>query len=300
MAADVSFPLHRRVVRPGVELAFWRLGPSGGPGLLLVHGWPETKRIWARVVQPLADAGLDVVVPDLRGFGDSGLAPDGFYDVATHARDLHALMASLGHEAFALCAGDLGGPVVIDLGLRFPGAVVRQVLFNCPLPVLPDMPPVPARSLSATDYYRAQGKEADALAASLRTPEDRNAYVRTFYTSRFWAAPGAFGYADARWHAEPFEDAEKLRASFANYEHAVGARPWAEKPRFLERVAVETLALHGPDDHVIPEDWPDRARIAFERLVGPFVVPRCGHFLPWEQPEVLAGALIAFLRDLLP
>jgi alpha-beta hydrolase superfamily lysophospholipase len=40
-------------------------------------------RIWWRVVAPLANAGFEVIVPDLRGFGRSGLAPDGAYDLAT-------------------------------------------------------------------------------------------------------------------------------------------------------------------------------------------------------------------------
>ena len=45
---------------------------AGGAGpLVLVHGWPETKRIWWRVIEPLARAGFEVIVPDLRGFGDS-------------------------------------------------------------------------------------------------------------------------------------------------------------------------------------------------------------------------------------
>ena len=71
----------------------------GGYPLLLVHGWPETKRIWWRNIGPLAEAGFEVIVPDLRGFGDSGLAPDGHYDLAAHARDLHALVHDvLGHE----------------------------------------------------------------------------------------------------------------------------------------------------------------------------------------------------------
>jgi pimeloyl-ACP methyl ester carboxylesterase len=75
-------PVERAEVRPGVELAYWRAMPARPPGfpLLLVHGWPETKRIWIRNVEPLAAAGFEVIVPDLRGFGDSGLAPDGFYD----------------------------------------------------------------------------------------------------------------------------------------------------------------------------------------------------------------------------
>ena len=101
-----------------------------------MHGWPESKRIFWRVIEPLAEAGFDVIVPDLRGFGDSDLGPDGFHDVAAHSSDLHALMASLGHERFVALGGDLGGPVIQDLARRFPDAVERMVLFNSPLPFL--------------------------------------------------------------------------------------------------------------------------------------------------------------------
>ena len=62
-------------------LAYIREGVGGYP-LLLVHGYPETKRIWWRNIAPLAAAGFEVIVPDLRGHGDSDLAADGFYDVA--------------------------------------------------------------------------------------------------------------------------------------------------------------------------------------------------------------------------
>src|SRR5436305_13821318 len=68
-----DFTLHRAQIR-GVEIAYLREGVGGFP-LLLLHGWPETKRIWWRNVAPLAEAGFEVIVPDLRGFGDSGLAP---------------------------------------------------------------------------------------------------------------------------------------------------------------------------------------------------------------------------------
>ena len=66
----------------GVEIAYLREGVGGFP-LVLLHGWPETMRIWWRNIEPLADAGFEVIVPDLRGFGESGLAPDGFYDVGS-------------------------------------------------------------------------------------------------------------------------------------------------------------------------------------------------------------------------
>ena len=124
----------------GVEIAFVREGEGGFP-LVLLHGWPETKRIWWRNIEPLAEAGFEVIAPDLRGYGDSGLAPDGHYDVATQARDVEALVrGELGHERCVACGGDFGGVVAQDLSLRFEGFVERLVLFNTIPPVLPDSP----------------------------------------------------------------------------------------------------------------------------------------------------------------
>lgn len=300
------YEVERAVVRDGVELAYVRLG-SGFP-LLLVHGWPETKRIWWRNIGALADAGFEVIAPDLRGFGDSGLAPDGFYDLAAHARDLEALVRGvLGHERCAASGGDLGGGVLIDLGLRFPGLVERQVLFNCVLPILADeydaagLGPMASQEVrQAGDYFVRQGRDADALAAELSTADERRRYVEQCYGSRFWATPGAFDRESARFMAEPFEDPVRLRASFGNYESALGSIPLSEPPRFFERSPVPTLALYGPDDHVLYRDWPERCEVAFTDLVGPFVVPRAGHFLQWERADLLNRTIAAFCRDLLP
>ena len=282
-----------------VELAYDRAGPAGGPCLLLVHGWPETRRIWARNVSELAELGFDVVAPDLRGFGDSPLADDGFYDLAAHARDLAALLDRLGISSCVCAGGDLGGGVIVDLGLRFPGLVSRQVIFNSILPLLPDLPEVPRETRMASDYFIRQGTDADALAEELRTPEMRRRYVAQFYGSRFWASPGSFTREDVDLMTEPFADPEKLRAGFGNYEVALGKRPLSDTPRFFEPSPIETLLLYGPDDHVIWPDFPERAVKAFPNHVGPFVVTDAGHFLQWEQADVLNGAIRAFCRDLL-
>ena len=95
------FAVHHAPVADGLELAYVREGEGGYP-LLLVHGYPETKRIWWRNIEPLVDAGFEVIVPDLRGYGDSGLAPDGFYDPAAFAKDLYRLVHDvLGHDECA-------------------------------------------------------------------------------------------------------------------------------------------------------------------------------------------------------
>src|SRR5580704_8740963 len=132
-----QFATHTAVVRDGLELAFVREGVGRVP-LLLVHGWPETKLIWWRNIAPLAAAGFEVVVPDLRGYGDSGLAPDGFYDPAAYARDTYALAHDvLGFTSVTMAAGDVGGVVMLDMAARYPGFVRRQCFFNSVPPALP-------------------------------------------------------------------------------------------------------------------------------------------------------------------
>jgi pimeloyl-ACP methyl ester carboxylesterase len=300
-----AFAVERAEVRPGVSIAYVRAGVGGYP-LLLVHGWPETKRIWWRNIAPLADAGFEVVAPDLRGFGDSGLAPDGFYDLAAHARDMLALMRDvLGHERCGAAGGDLGGGVIQDLGLRFDGFLERQVLFNSVLPLLGEayeaagIAAAPTRELRmAADYFIRQGRDAEGLAAELDSPERRRRYVGEFYGHRFWATPGAFSREDVDFMTEPFADRDRLRAGWGNYESALGTRALSEAPRFFEVSHVPTLALYGPDDHVIWSQFPQMCEVAFSELVGPFVVPRAGHFLQWERAQLLNKTIEYFLRDL--
>lgn len=274
----------------------------GGIPLLLVHGWPETRRIWWRVVAPLAAAGFEVVVPDLRGFGDSDVAPDGFADVPSHSRDLHALCTELGHERIVAVGGDLGGPVVQDLALRFPGFVDRLVLFNSPLPFdaermagLRTRPPA-----EAADYFMRQGTDADGLAGELRTPEERRRYIATFYTSRFWAHPGAFtGPGEVEFHAEPFGDGAKLRASFGAYESVFDASARSEPALLARNPDTPACILYGASDHVLYPDFDRMAAVVLPRHVGPFLLRDCGHFVPWEAPGPLVGAVRALCADLL-
>jgi pimeloyl-ACP methyl ester carboxylesterase len=276
---------------PSSDLAFDHAGRGGRP-LLLLHGWPETRRIWERNVAPLAEAGFEVIAPDLRGFGDSPLAGDDRYDPAAHSHDMAVLVRGLGHERIVVCAGDLGGVVAQDLSLRYEGLVERLCLFNTIPPLLPDGPPaIPRATRMAADYFIRQSKDADGLAAELDTPDKRRRYIATFYGSRFWAAPGSFTREDVERMTEPFADADHFRASIANYEYAGGPRQTPEPARLREPNPTPALILYGPEDHVIMPDFPERMEAAFPNRAGTFVVPGAGHFLQWERADVLNGAL---------
>ena len=278
----------------GFEQTFTHEGVGGIP-LLLVHGWPETRRIWWRCIQPLAAAGFEVIAPDLRGFGDSELGPDGFGDVPTHARDLEALVHSLGHEQVVAVGGDLGGPIIQDLSLRFPDLVERMVLFNSPLPYLPEMSGLRTRPpLDVIDYFIRQGTDADALAAELDTPDRRRRYIAGFYTSRLWAHPGAFDPDEVAFLTEPFGDGAALRASFRAYESTFDDTARSEPSTMTAPNPTPTLILFGPSDHVIYPDFDRMAEHVFPDRVGPFLLRDCGHFVQWEAAERLVGAITMF------
>ena len=296
-----AFHVERAEVAPGLSLAFVHEGIGGVP-LLLVHGYPETKRIWWRNVRALADAGFEVIAPDLRGHGDSDLAPDGFYDVAAFAVDLHALVHDvLGHAQCVVAGGDVGGPVLYDLGLRYPGFVRRQCYFNTLAPGLDELydaagiaRDIPQTERTTSDYFRRQGQDADGLLAELDTPERRRAYVADMYGHRLWAAPGAFTAAEVDFMTEPYADADRLRASWGVYEGAFGKRAFHDVPRLFETNPIPTLVLYGPEDTVVPRSFPERCAVAFTECVGPFWVPGSGHFLQWEAAGVLNRALRYF------
>jgi pimeloyl-ACP methyl ester carboxylesterase len=286
----------------GFRQVFVREGRGGVP-LVCVHGWPETKRIFWRVIAPLAAAGFEVIVPDLRGFGDSEPGPDGFHDVAAHSADLRTLVHDvLGHQRVVLVGGDLGGPIIQDLALRYPEWVDRMVLFNSPLAFdkarmggIADT----RAPREAADYYLRQGTDADLLTAELATPSARIQYISTFYTSRFWAHPGAFSPAEVLFHAEPFHDAVRLRASFGAYESSFSAAARSGPAMLGHNAQTPTMVLFGPSDHVIYPAFDRMAAVTFDRCIGPFLLRDCGHFVPWEAPKPLISGAISLCRDLL-
>lgn len=301
MGADAPDVRHA-TLQSGQEICWWHAGVGGTP-LLLVHGWPETRLIWERNIRELAAAGFEVIAPDLRAFGGSGIPADGFHDPAAHSLDLQALICELlGHRKIRAAGGDLGGVVLQDLGLRFEGLIERQIIFNSPLPLLNDayeeagLPRQPTEAVKANmGYFVRQGSEADELAGELASEAARVAYVESFYLERGWAAPGSFLPDDAARMAQPFADPERFRATLGNYESALGNRPLSTLPRFFETIPTPTLALYGASDTVIPREFPRMCEVVFEELAPVRIVEGVGHFLQWEASGVFNEAAVEWL-----
>ncbi len=310
--APDAFTIHRREVPPtegrdGLSLAFVHEGLGGYP-LLLVHGYPETKRIWWRNIGPLAEAGYEVIAPDLRGYGDSDVSAEDVYDLAAWSRDLYLLVHDvLGHERCGVVAGDLGGAIACDLLHRYPGFVEKLVFFDSAPPFLfkeyaaagIDVASIRAIGDGPTaDYRYRQGVTPDELAADLDTPAKRRRYITEFYGHRLWASPGTFTAADAEFMAEPFSTEERMRGGWACYQLMQGRRKMSEPPILDRKVDIPTLILYGMDDQVVGPDFLHTCEVAFTDRAGPVVVPGAGHFLQWERADLFNPLVIAFFGDL--
>ncbi len=106
---------------------------GNGPPLLLLHGYPQTHVIWHQIADRLA-RDFTLVMPDLRGYGDSsrppGNADHANYSKRIMAQDMASVMLALGHTRYAVCGHDRGARVAHRLALDHPQAVSRLMLLD--------------------------------------------------------------------------------------------------------------------------------------------------------------------------
>ena len=112
-----------RIATNGIELSVHRAG-TGAP-LILLHGFPQNHRCWEKIAPRLAEQ-FDVIVPDLRGYGNSD-APDGVaaYAKREMALDIIGLMDALGLETANVLGHDRGARVAYRMALDHPDRVAR-------------------------------------------------------------------------------------------------------------------------------------------------------------------------------
>lgn len=121
----------RRVQTFGAEI-FLRIG-GAGPPVLLLHGYPQTHAMWHRVAPRLAE-NFTLVLPDLRGYGDSSCPPndaDNFtYSKRAMGQDMIQVLDGLGFSSFMIIGHDRGGRVAYRMALDYPERVRRCAVLD--------------------------------------------------------------------------------------------------------------------------------------------------------------------------
>ena len=107
--------------------------PGDRPALLLLHGFPQSHVMWHRVARQL-NKDFYLVMPDLRGYGDSSKAPGlpdhSNYSKRAMAQDVVEVMDALGVASFYLCGHDRGARVAHRLALDHPSRVQRLCVID--------------------------------------------------------------------------------------------------------------------------------------------------------------------------
>jgi haloacetate dehalogenase len=263
-----------------------------GPPLLLLHGYPQTHLIWHRVAPALA-ADHTVVLADLRGYGDSSKpAPtdgDVEYSKRAMAADQVSVMRALGFDRFGVVGHDRGGRVGHRMALDAPEAVERLAVLDI----------VPTKhSFEHADAAFGLGYfHWFFLAAGNGIPErllagEPEFWIRSRMNSRHHGG-AAFDPAAVDEYVRCFSDPAAIAASCADYRAAAGIDLVHDNNS--GPVACPLLVLWGEHSFVgrtydVLDVWREYAGDVTGRALP------SDHYLPEEQPELVAEALREFFR----
>jgi pimeloyl-ACP methyl ester carboxylesterase len=269
----------------GFSLAYDRAG-SGVPAVLL-HGWPGHRGDYRDVV-PLLAQHADVIVPDLRGFGESDRRerpPREAYSAEAQATSVLGLIEELALEPPVLFGYDVGSRIARTLVTTRPEAIRALVL-------APPMPGAGERILRSDEFWY---QPFHRLALSEQLLDGNEAAVRT-YLRHFWdhwSAPG-WSLADDRFEeiVALYSRPGAFTSSIAWYRSGSGGVQTALRERApapADRIAVRTTVLWPEHERLFPLEWADRLGEFFSDFeLQP--LPGVGHFSPLEAPERVAEA----------
>ncbi|MDD2058521.1 alpha/beta hydrolase [Pseudomonas sp. GD03860] len=305
----------------GIELSLYSSGPEHGRPVWLLHGFPESWYSWRRQIPALAAAGFRVLVPEMRGYGQTS-APQAVeeYDLITLCADIQAAMDALGQTEACVVGHDWGAPVAYHLGLLEPERVKALVTLSVPYGGRPRRSPLELLHKAFENrfhymlYFQHPGvAEAELnadIANSLRRIQFGRGASESFLQdkpadSRLFDGLGDVP-ANPPWCSEA--DFEVYVRTFArgfdgplnwyrNFD-----RSWARSADLAGRQILQpTLFLLGEDDPIGRIE-----SISQERM--PSVIPdleqhrlaECGHWTQNEQPQAVNALVLDFLARRYP
>jgi pimeloyl-ACP methyl ester carboxylesterase len=259
-------------------------GGRGAP-IVLLHGFASTWYEWRHVMPELAKR-YTVIVPDLRGAGDSAKPATG-YDKRTMAEDIYQLVRQLGHQRIFLVGHDIGFSVAYSYAASHPEDVRRLALIEGLLAGVGDweeakrnpifwhfgfhsVPNLPEALVEGRERtYLNEFWEHGSYNPAAITEADKNEYLRSY------AAPGGMRAAFEYYRAFPEDERQ-------NREYA------------RRKLTMPVLTLGGAQ--AIGEMALRAARAVATNVRGG-VIERCGHWVPEERPEYLTEQLLTFFGE---
>ncbi|MBZ9865017.1 alpha/beta hydrolase [Mesorhizobium sp. CA15] len=279
----------RTVEVEGLAIAIRDAGPPDAPGLLLLHGWPQSSHAFEAIVDELA-GDQRVVAPDLPGIGGSHGAPE-TGEKAYLARLMKGLIAVCGLRQVIVAGHDVGGQIVFALLRDEPenlsGAVIMDV-------VIPGVAPW-QNVIRNPRIWHFAFHAIPALPEILVSGHER-AYFDFFFdilSKEKSAIPAEARHIYAKAYSRP----ESLKAGFDWY-RAFAADAKVNSHPSATPIATPVLYLRGSAESGDIADYLDGLKAAGLSNVEGDIIPGSGHFVADENPGALAARLARFRQEI--
>jgi pimeloyl-ACP methyl ester carboxylesterase/uncharacterized RmlC-like cupin family protein len=259
---------------------FVRSGGTG-PVVVLIHGYAENSDSWAPLAADLMKDHT-VVVPDLRGIGRSSKPANG-YDKKTQAKDIRAVVTSLGYDKTFVVAHDIGNMVAYAYAATYPDKVERLVVMDAPIPGIDPWSEILQNP--GVWHFNFHGPDAERLVAGRER----------IYLDRIWndftGDPGKPDEATRNFFAATYAQPGGMRAGFAQFaafsQDAKDNKVFEQTKLTMPVMAVGGEKSFGPLQAVIMR------HVAIN--VQEEVVAGSGHWLMEERPTYTVALIRKFL-----
>ena len=266
-----------RIDVDGVGIEYEAVG-EGRP-VVLLHGFPDSGRLWRHQVPALADAGFRVVVPDLRGYGRSDKPEQvDAYSMMLLAGDVMAMMSDAGVDRAHVVGHDWGAGLAWAMASLAPGSVDHLVVMSVGNPV--------------TFLRTLEQRQKSWYMLLFQFPGIAERWLTedNWANFRVWA-----GHPDADQVIAELEETGSLTPGLNYYRANVGPESWVGPPLELPPVQAPAMGLWSTGDIALTEvQMTDSAKNMagswrYERLDGP------GHWMQLEAPDQVNALLLDFL-----
>ncbi len=284
----------RRIAVVGAQINLVMAG--SGPPLMLLHGYPQTHAMWHKIAPALAER-FTVVVPDLRGYGDSSKPPAGDdyagYSKRTMANDMVAVMDSLGFETWKQAGHDRGARVSYRMALDHKDRVEKLVIMDI-VPTVDQYGWASSRKSAVAMYHWFFLAQPAPLPEKL-IGSDPEFYLR--WSMNSWGG-NATAFTDEAMaeYVRCYSDPETIRATCDCYR--AGATIDCEIDQASrdagDMIECPSLILWGDRGGAWDTERTMKTWSKWAKDVRGQPVPG-GHFLPEEAPDETLAAMLAFL-----
>jgi pimeloyl-ACP methyl ester carboxylesterase len=268
--------------REAQKIAFDRVGK--GEPVLLISGFPQTRRSWNRLI-PLLSTQYTCVPADLPSFGDSG-----FLDAPATTENVGKVfhefaVANLGPPLHVV-AHDFGAWCAYSWALQYPKDFKKLTLIDAGIPGV-----TLTEDVKLSDYKRKWNfvfQMLPDLPAELAKGKE-DAYVGWWFKNKVYK-PGAIAPDDAAAYIQAYSRPRRMDAAF-DYCRWILEDMKFNKAHSSGKLPMPLLAVGG--QYAIP-NMGEALSPYFETVTG-IVIADSGHFVPEEQPEALHAAIARFL-----